>query len=66
MMPDAPWIRDAETNGVGSDLPDEVYCPVCGKEAERFYLSPDGDVIACNCCVKVMDAIDWLDNQEGR
>ena len=40
-LPDAPWIRDAELNGYPS--PDPVCCPVCGDEANSFYLQ-DGIV----------------------
>ena len=29
-LPDAPWIRDAELNGLPEDP--EVECPVCGSK----------------------------------
>ncbi len=52
-LPDDPRIRDAELNGFPE--PDPVYCPVCGDEAETFYLQ-DGLVIGCNQCVTETDA----------
>lgn len=52
-LPDAPWIRDAELNGYPS--PDPVCCPVCGDEANSFYLQ-DGIVIGCEHCVTEVDA----------
>ena len=35
-LPDDPRIRDAELNGYPSA--DPVNCPVCGDEANSFYL----------------------------
>lgn len=52
-LPDAPWIRDAELNGYPE--PDPVHCPICGDEADTFYLQ-DGIVIGCNHCVEETDA----------
>ena len=52
-IPDDPRIRDAELNGYPE--PDPVKCPVCGDEAETFYLQ-DGIVIGCEHCVVETDA----------
>jgi len=54
---DAPWIREAETDGMPEE--DEPICPVCGEECEELYIV-DGDVIGCDCCVNRVDASDWL------
>lgn len=53
-LPDAPWIRDAETNGV----PDEPLpnCPICGEETEKFFLDRDGDIIGCEYCIRAVDS----------
>ena len=49
-IPDAPWIRDAELNGM-PDEPDPV-CPVCGKIPNDYaYYDPSGDVIGCDRCI---------------
>lgn len=62
MIPDAPWIRDAETNGPGC-APD-VYCPICGEEnPEAFYIQ-DNDVIGCSCCVRTADPWEWEADHE--
>ena len=52
-IPDAPWIRDAELNGYPS--PEPVKCPICGDDADTFFLQ-DGFVIGCNRCVTETDA----------
>jgi hypothetical protein len=52
-LPDADYIRDAEMNGFPS--PDPVKCPICGDEAQTFYLQ-DGLVIGCEHCVSEVDA----------
>lgn len=58
MIPDAPWIRDAENNGI-DDKEYTWYCPVCGAEnPERIYTF-NGDVWACDQCLESQDGIDW-------
>ena len=60
MIPDAPWIRDAERYGV-PEAPAPV-CPVCGEEAETLYVDIDGDVLGCDCCLKAVDAYDYREH----
>ena len=55
-LPDAPWIRDAEMNGMPSD--ETPVCPVCGAETDTYYLDEYGDVIGCDCCIRAVDAWD--------
>lgn len=52
-IPDAPWIREAERDGWPSA--DPIYCPVCGDEADTFFMQ-DGIVVGCNHCVHEVDA----------
>ena len=54
---DAPWIRDAELNGMPEG--DDVYCPVCGEENPEDFYVHDGDVVGCSCCVKRYDPWEW-------
>ena len=57
-IPDAPWIRDAEINGMPDG--DDVYCPVCGAEnPETIYLQ-GGEILGCDECVKRVDGYDYL------
>ena len=44
-LPDAPWIREAETYGMPPYDDFDVTCPVCGRECEEFYLDEDDDVV---------------------
>ena len=60
-LPDAPWIRDAELNGIPSYDPPP--CPVCGKEAEYFYIV-DGQVIGCDHCVDRIDPCELIPVEE--
>lgn len=58
-IPDAPWIRDAELNGVGPEDP-PVKCPVCGEECEEIYETKEyGEVLGCDRCILIRDAWDW-------
>lgn len=61
MIPDAPYIRDAEMNGYPSD--DPVICPCCGAEAESFFFYNGGtDILGCDKCIECKDA--WEVEQE--
>lgn len=57
-VPDAPWIRDAEINGMPEG--DDVYCPVCGEENPETFYVQEGDVVGCDCCCKKIDPWDWM------
>lgn len=49
-IPDAPYIREAEIDGM-PDVP-PVLCPCCGEEVEFFYVEKaTGDIIGCDRCV---------------
>ena len=61
-VPDAPWIRDAELNGVPEDPP--VKCPICGEECETIYEDKNGEVFGCDKCTKHRDAYDWKADQD--
>lgn len=58
-IPDAPWIRDAEINGVPDS--DPVICPVCDEECEDIYLDRNGDVCGCEHCMRIRDAWEWME-----
>ena len=60
-MRDAPYIEDAERNGMPH--PEPVTCRICGAECQRVYISKlDNEPIGCNRCVLDFDADEW----EGR
>ena len=60
-LPDAPWIRDAEING----MPEEPLpvCPCCGEETEDYYIDLAGDIIGCENCVRRRDDYEYRINQ---
>jgi len=59
-IPDAPWIRDAEMNGMPH--PETVYCPCCGERCFTIY-EGSGLVFGCEKCVKERDAAEWLEQK---
>ena len=63
-VPDAPWIVEAETKGYPTI--EEVKCPVCGAFCETVYFSHTNykEIIACNRCLREMDAAQWKEEQE--
>lgn len=63
-VPDAPWIREAETLGMPPYEDINVCCPVCGKVCEEIYEDKDGDVFGCEHCVKCRDAYQWWEDNK--
>lgn len=62
-LPDAPWIRDAEQNGV--DEGPDVTCPCCGSTAEQFVLDENHEILGCDRCTNRMDVWDWWERYGG-
>ena len=60
-VPDAPWIRDAENNGMPAYKP--YFCPVCGAEdPDWFYLyRGDTTILGCSNCI---DSVEPFDPEE--
>ena len=60
-IPDAPWIREAERDGMPPyDEPPDPICPVCGEECETIYTN-DGNPVGCNECLTLWEASEWCD-----
>ena len=61
ILPDAPWIREAETYGPGDYEEIHYTCPVCGEdEPEDFAFDRSGDIIGCNCCCHFGNAYEYM------
>ena len=64
-VPDAPYIQEAQQEGIHS--PDPVKCPICNKRAELIYLSPSGYCVeGCDKCIKRVDAYEWYEEKQRR
>ena len=57
-IPDAPWIRDAERNGIEIH---EYFCPECGEACDTIYIR-DGYAVGCDNCITAIDAWDYDDD----
>lgn len=64
-IPDAPWIREAENLGM-PPYEDPPECPICGEYAKEFFMSQDGEIFACDNCLRTQDAWEWLDEEKER
>lgn len=63
-IPDAPWIRETERDGMPPyDEPDRT-CPVCGKECETIYTDRLGEPVGCDECLTMWESGEWHDEQE--
>ena len=62
-IPDAPWIREAENDGM-PPYEDGPVCPCCGEECETVYGNQYGDVFACNRCLMEQDAWEWMEEMK--
>jgi len=65
-IPDAPWIREAERDGMPEA--EDVKCPVCGEiNPDEIFTDLSGaDVLGCTCCVKRYDPWDWAEERRMR
>ena len=68
-LPDAPWIREAETYGMPPYDP-EPKCPICYSECETLFRQYNGttrtkgDVLGCEHCVTTENAWDYRAEHE--
>lgn len=63
-IPDAPWIRDAERDGMPPYDDPDTSCPICGKDCETIYTDINGDAVGCNNCLTLWEAGEWHNEQE--
>ena len=59
LIPDAPWIRDAERYGVPEPADSIPICPICEEECETIYTDKDGEPVGCDQCVTLWEADEW-------
>lgn len=59
-LPDAPWIRDAETNGV--PCVEKPKCPVCGSDDSDYFYADGSEVVGCDCCLRRIEVWDYVDD----
>lgn len=61
-LPDAPYIREAETKGRKDT---DFVCPVCGMLLpNRLYMRSDTkEIIGCDWCISSVDIEDWMAEQ---
>ena len=48
------------------DPPEPKYpeCPVCGCEAEEFYLDFNGNICGCDVCISTRDAVEYMEEKD--
>jgi len=59
---DDPIIRLLERNGIPGT--EDVYCPICGESAEKFFKDRWGNIVGCDNCIEVIDALEVMDDDE--
>lgn len=56
-LPDHPVIANLLRTGYPDGRePTVPRCPVCGDEADTFYLDQYGEIVSCNHCVRTIEA----------
>lgn len=64
ILRDHPDIESAQRTGYPAGHREfSCICPVCGAEAEEFFLS-DGEIAGCNDCITRKDAYEYAIEQE--
>ena len=61
-IPDAPWIREAENNGVPPHEEPPV-CPVCECSCKTIWKDKWNQVVGCNVCMESRDAFEWWEEE---
>lgn len=61
MLPNAPYITDAERHGMPH--PETMECPRCGTKTDEIYAFCR-EILGCPHCVQLVDVDTW--NEEGR
>ena len=56
-----PDIIKAEKFGV--PMQEEIYCPMCGCECEKFY-KHGKEIIGCDYCIDEVDAWEEMENEK--
>jgi len=59
---DDPIIRLLERDGIPGT--EDVYCPICGESAEKIFKDRWGDIVGCDNCIEVMDALEVMEDDE--
>ena len=59
---DAPWIRDAELNGMPESK--DVYCPICNEENPEWFYVQSREIVGCSCCIDRYDPWEWAADHE--
>lgn len=62
MYRDDPIIRLLERDGIPGT--EDVYCPICGESAEKIYKDRWGNIVGCDNCIEVIDALEVMDDDE--
>ena len=51
-----PDIENTIRTGYPHGEPNYPHCPICGSECEEIYMNEDGDIFACDECLKTKSA----------
>ena len=63
-LPDHPDIRNIERTGYPVYTKPAPVCPNCGEECDELYIDDLSIIIGCECCVKKVDALEYLSQEE--
>ena len=66
-IPDAPWIRETERDGMPPYDDPDTSCPVCGREhCETIYTDKFGEVVGCDECLTLWEPDEWHAEHDRR
>lgn len=53
---DHPQIANALKTGYPHGEPNYPHCPICGNECDEIYMNEDGEIFACDECLRTKSA----------
>lgn len=62
-IPDHPVIQNMMATGYPDGVvPESAKCPKCGEECDFYYVDADREIVGCENCISMYDAVEWNDD----
>ena len=63
-IPDHPVVSNLRGTGFPDGIePKEIRCPKCDEACDLFYLNADREIVGCENCIAMYDAVDVLEDE---
>lgn len=64
-IPDHPVVDNLRSTGYpNGQEPVVMKCPKCGDECDFYYTDINNEIVGCENCIGMYDAIDFVENED--